>query len=170
MHSRWITALVAASAAIMTLNVKVVTIALPDINGYLEANLSDAQWIVNGYVLVFAVLLLGARALSGHMPRHRLFIAGHAIFGLASLRTSGTPGRQKVWNASHCCVCRCYRSRVPYPANKVCPESPPDTVEGGILTPSVGEFIYWRCWCCSRDSSSIVFRFRKRNHQIQWAA
>lgn len=63
MHSRWITAVVAASATIMTLNMKVVTIALPDINGDLEANLSDAQWIVNGYVLVFAALLLGARAL-----------------------------------------------------------------------------------------------------------
>lgn len=42
-------------------------------------------------------------------------------------------------------------SRVPYPANKVCPESPPNTAKGGILTPSPGEFVYWRCWCCSRD-------------------
>ena len=84
MRSRSITAVVALSAAIMTLDMTVVTIALPDITGDLSANLSDAEWIVNGYVLVFAAFLLGVGALSDHMPRHRLFIAGHVIFGLAS--------------------------------------------------------------------------------------
>ena len=91
MQSRWITAVVALSAAIMTLDMTVVTIALPDITGDLSANLSDAQWIVNGYVLVFAALLLGVGALSDHMPRHRLFIAGHVIFGLASLLCAAAP-------------------------------------------------------------------------------
>lgn len=91
MHSRWITAVVALSAAIMTLDMTVVTIALPAITGDLSANLSDAQWIVNGYVLVFAALLLGVGALSDHMPRHRLFIAGHVIFGLASLLCAAAP-------------------------------------------------------------------------------
>lgn len=91
MHPRWITAVVALSAAIMTLDMTVVTIALPDITRDLSAGLSDAQWIVNGYVLVFAALLLGVGALSDHMPRHRLFIAGHVIFGLSSLLCATAP-------------------------------------------------------------------------------
>ncbi|MBC3186417.1 MFS transporter [Corynebacterium sp. zg-331] len=85
MKVRWLTTVVALSAAIMTLDMTVVTIALPDITREFSAGLDDAQWIVNAYVLVFAALLLGVGALSDHMPRHRLFILGHLIFGASSL-------------------------------------------------------------------------------------
>lgn len=91
MKSSWITAVIALSAALMTLDMTVVTIALPDISRDLSAGLSDAQWIVNGYTLVFAALLLGVGAFSDRVPRRPLFMAGHVIFGLASLLCAAAP-------------------------------------------------------------------------------
>lgn len=85
------TAVVALSAAVMTLDMTVVTIALPDIGRDLDAGLQDSQWIVNGYVLVFASLLLGVGALSDRVPRRPLFIGGHTLFGLASLLCALAP-------------------------------------------------------------------------------
>ncbi|MEL4155125.1 MFS transporter [Corynebacterium bovis] len=94
MKPRWLTAVVALSAALMTLDMTVVTIALPDITREFSAGLEDAQWIVNAYVLVFAALLLGVGALSDRMPRHRLFMLGHLIFAASSLlcALSGSSG------------------------------------------------------------------------------
>jgi len=47
------------------LDTTVVTIALPNIQHELGATISDLQWIVSGYTLIFACLLLSAGALGG---------------------------------------------------------------------------------------------------------
>lgn len=85
MSTRWLNFTIALSAALMTLDMTVVTIALPEINASFSVGLRDAQWVVNSYVLVFAALLLGVGALSDHIPRRPLFLIGHVVFGLASL-------------------------------------------------------------------------------------
>ena len=85
MPTRWLNFAIALSSALMTLDMTVVTIALPQISHSFSSGLGEAQWVVNGYVLVFAALLLGVGALSDHLPRHRLFMGGHVVFGLASL-------------------------------------------------------------------------------------
>lgn len=85
MPTRWLNFAIALSSALMTLDMTVVTIALPQISRSFSSGLGEAQWVVNGYVLVFAALLLGVGALSDHLPRHRLFMGGHVVFGLASL-------------------------------------------------------------------------------------
>lgn len=68
----------------VTLDNLVVTTALPVIRHELGASLSHLQWFVNAYTLPFAALLLTAAALGDRIGRRRLFVAGIALFTLAS--------------------------------------------------------------------------------------
>ncbi|MFY1673416.1 DHA2 family efflux MFS transporter permease subunit [Plantactinospora sp. WMMB334] len=68
----------------VTLDNLVVTTALPVIRTQLGASVTDLQWFVNAYTLPFAALLLSAAALGDRVGRRRLFLAGIALFTLAS--------------------------------------------------------------------------------------
>ena len=68
----------------VTLDNLVVTTALPVIKTSLGASLTDLQWFVNAYTLSFAALLLTMAALGDRIGRRRLFVAGIAVFTLAS--------------------------------------------------------------------------------------
>ncbi|MBB5917738.1 EmrB/QacA subfamily drug resistance transporter [Nocardia transvalensis] len=68
----------------VTLDNLVVTNALPVIRTEMGASLSDLQWFVNAYTLAFASLLLTASALGDRLGRRRVFLAGIAVFTLAS--------------------------------------------------------------------------------------
>lgn len=68
----------------VTLDNLVVTTALPVIRTSLNASISDLQWFVNAYTLPFAAFLLTAAALGDRLGRRRMFIAGIALFTLAS--------------------------------------------------------------------------------------
>ncbi|MFK4088753.1 MFS transporter [Kribbella sp. NPDC020789] len=68
----------------VTLDNLVVTNALPVIKTEMNASLTDLQWFVNAYTLSFAALLLTAAALGDRLGRRRLFVAGIALFTLAS--------------------------------------------------------------------------------------
>ncbi|MEV0687774.1 MFS transporter [Nocardia sp. NPDC050378] len=68
----------------VTLDNLVVTNALPVIKTELGASLSDLQWFVNAYTLSFAALLLTASALGDRIGRRRVFLAGIAVFVVAS--------------------------------------------------------------------------------------
>ncbi|MEU7578564.1 MFS transporter [Streptomyces sp. NPDC041068] len=67
------------------LDVSIVNVALPSIQGGLGFTPADLQWVVNAYTLTFAgFLLLGGRA-GDLFGRRRVYIAGIALFTLASL-------------------------------------------------------------------------------------
>lgn len=68
----------------VTLDNLVVTTALPVIKNELNASLTDLQWFVNAYTLSFAALLLTFAALGDRIGRRRLFLAGTALFTVAS--------------------------------------------------------------------------------------
>ncbi|MGY4771402.1 MFS transporter [Kribbella sp. CWNU-51] len=68
----------------VTLDNLVVTNALPVIKTELGASLSDLQWFVNAYTLSFAALLLTMAAIGDRLGRRRVFLAGIALFTLAS--------------------------------------------------------------------------------------
>ncbi|WP_020672323.1 DHA2 family efflux MFS transporter permease subunit [Amycolatopsis nigrescens] len=68
----------------VTLDNLVVTTALPVIKTNLGASLTDLQWFVNAYTLSFAALLLTASALGDRLGRRRMFLAGIALFTVAS--------------------------------------------------------------------------------------
>src|SRR5580765_4970735 len=63
----------------------VVNVALPSIQRDLNVNFSSLEWVVNGYFLTFAVLLLTGGKLADLFGRRRIFILGLLVFTLSSL-------------------------------------------------------------------------------------
>jgi EmrB/QacA subfamily drug resistance transporter len=79
-----ILAVVGIPTFMVTLDNLVVTNALPVIRTELNASLTDLQWFVNAYTLSFATLLLTASAIGDRLGRRRIFLAGLALFTVAS--------------------------------------------------------------------------------------
>ncbi|HET9673132.1 MAG TPA: MFS transporter [Actinomycetota bacterium] len=71
--------------AMAMLDNTVVNIALPTIQRELSATVTDLQWIVDGYVLAFASLLLTGGILGDRYGRKRTFLTGLVTFTVASL-------------------------------------------------------------------------------------
>ena len=71
--------------AMVMLDNTVVNVALPTISDKLGAGVSGLQWIVDGYVLAFASLLLTGGILGDRYGRKKMFLSGLAVFTLASL-------------------------------------------------------------------------------------
>src|SRR5262245_37681908 len=70
--------------AMAMLDNTVVNVALPTISRELDAGVSGLQWIVDGYVLVFASLLLTGGIAGDRYGRKKVFMSGLAIFTVAS--------------------------------------------------------------------------------------
>ena len=89
--------------AMAMLDNTVVNIALPTIQRELGATVSDLQWIIDGYVLAFASLLLTGGILGDRYGRKRMFLTGLAIFTLSSLGCglSGSGGELIMFRALH---------------------------------------------------------------------
>jgi EmrB/QacA subfamily drug resistance transporter len=84
--NRWfILVLVCVAQFMVVLDATIVNVALPSIQTHLHFTPLGLQWIVNIYTLFFGgFLLLGGRA-SDLLGRQRLFMAGLAVFTIASL-------------------------------------------------------------------------------------
>lgn len=82
----WIILTIACLAQFMVvLDVSIVNVALPSMQRDLHFTMSNAQWVVNAYVLTFAgFLLLGGRA-ADIFGRRRVYLAGLGLFTLASI-------------------------------------------------------------------------------------
>ncbi len=78
------------------LDVSIVNVALPSIQTDLGFSDVDLQWIVSAYTLTFAgFLLLGGRA-ADLLGARNVFIAGLALFGLASLAGGLSQGQVEL--------------------------------------------------------------------------
>src|SRR3954447_11342235 len=70
----------------------IVSVALADIQSSLGASVPDLQWIVDGYMLAFAALMLTGGTLGDLFGRKKVMLGGVAIFCagsvLAALATS----------------------------------------------------------------------------------
>ncbi|MFO7691252.1 MAG: MFS transporter [Cryobacterium sp.] len=85
MRARRIAVVVLVFAAFMDLlDTTIVNVALPSIQADLGATASQLEWIVSGYVLAFAVLLITGGRLGDIYGRKRMFLIGVAGFTLAS--------------------------------------------------------------------------------------
>lgn len=73
-----------SASFIAILDVFIVNVANPAIEADLHAPASFVQWIVAGYVLSYAVLLITAGRIGDAIGRRRTFRAGVALFTLAS--------------------------------------------------------------------------------------
>lgn len=84
-RNKWAVLTVLCVALFMVnLDVTIVNIALPDIMENLPASLADAEWVLNAYVMVFAMLLITMGRLGDIFGRKRLFISGLVVFTLSS--------------------------------------------------------------------------------------
>jgi EmrB/QacA subfamily drug resistance transporter len=81
----WTLAAVAFGLFMIMLDNTVVNVALPTIAADLQADLSELQWIVTGYALTFASLMLTGGKLADLLGRRRIFVVGLVIFTLSSL-------------------------------------------------------------------------------------
>ena len=82
---RWVLVAAALASFQVSLGALVVTTALPTIRRDLGASLSELEWTLNAYTLSFAVLLMCAAAPGDRYERRRMFSAGVALLGLASV-------------------------------------------------------------------------------------
>jgi EmrB/QacA subfamily drug resistance transporter len=62
-----------------------VDLALPALEHQFGLDLETVQWVINGYVLAFAVLMVTGGRLADGYGRKRIFLIGMGIFALASL-------------------------------------------------------------------------------------
>jgi EmrB/QacA subfamily drug resistance transporter len=69
----------------------VVNVALPRIGRDLGASTSALQWILNGYLLTLAALILLGGSLGDRYGRRRTFVSGAILFTLASLLCAIAP-------------------------------------------------------------------------------
>ena len=63
----------------------VVNVALPMIQRDLDADMAGLQWIVEAYLLCLTALMLVGGTLGDHFGRRRMFVAGVAVFAVASI-------------------------------------------------------------------------------------
>ncbi len=77
---------------VVTLDVVIVNVALPAIGRDLGGGMTGLQWIVDGYTLMFAALLLSAGVLSDRVGARRAFAGGLIVFVAASMACGLAPG------------------------------------------------------------------------------
>src|SRR5947208_11420504 len=85
-RSRWMALVVLCVGMLMiVLDATVVNVALPSIQSDLGFSQSALAWVVNAYLIAFGGLLLLAGRLGDLISRRKVFLAGLAVFTLASL-------------------------------------------------------------------------------------
>jgi EmrB/QacA subfamily drug resistance transporter len=68
-----------------------VNVALPSIARDLDIDISELEWIVTAYALVFAALLITGGKLADLLGRRKIFVVGLAVFTLSSLACGLAP-------------------------------------------------------------------------------
>lgn len=82
---RWIALAIVLSAGFMVLlDTSIVNVAIPSIRSNLGASFAQIQWVLAGYTLAYALLLITGGRLGDLYGRKRLFLIGMAGFTLAS--------------------------------------------------------------------------------------
>jgi EmrB/QacA subfamily drug resistance transporter len=86
---RWIALGIAVIAAfIVVLDNTVLNVSIPTILHDLHTTLPALQWVITGYALTFAALLIIGGRLGDVFGHQRVFIAGFALFGIGSFIAS----------------------------------------------------------------------------------
>ncbi|HXY92769.1 MAG TPA: DHA2 family efflux MFS transporter permease subunit [Acidimicrobiia bacterium] len=67
------------------------SVAIPNIEKALHTGLTKSQWVINGYALVFGVLIVTGGRLADMFGRKRVFMIGSAIFAAFSLAAGLMP-------------------------------------------------------------------------------
>lgn len=90
-RGRWVLAITVMGSGIAFLEATVVNVALPTIGKDLHASVSGLQWVLNGYLLTLAALILLGGALGDRYGRRKIFVVGVVWFTLASALCAAAP-------------------------------------------------------------------------------
>src|SRR5256714_3298720 len=81
----WALSCTSLGMLLATINSGTLIIALPDLERSLHTTLLSLVWVILSYMIASTVLVLSAGRLSDLFGRKRAYVAGFAVFGLASL-------------------------------------------------------------------------------------
>ncbi len=105
-------AVTCAGMFLVLLDVTVVNVALPSIRDAFGAGMAGTQWVVDGYALSIAGVLLIGGMLGDRFGHRRLVLAGMVLFGAASVGCAVAPVSGCSWSRARCrgsgrrCCCR----------------------------------------------------------------
>jgi EmrB/QacA subfamily drug resistance transporter len=80
-----------AASGMASLDATIVNVALPHIGADLDASISSLQWVLTGYLLSLASLILLGGALGDRFGRRRVFLIGTVWFAAASVLCAAAP-------------------------------------------------------------------------------
>ncbi len=89
-HERrwWALGVLCITLMIITLDNTILNVALPALTADLNATTSQLQWIIDGYTLVFAGLLLTMGSIGDRFGRKGALMVGLTIFGVGSIASA----------------------------------------------------------------------------------
>ena len=76
---------------VVQLDVTIVNVAINAIGASFRGNMAALQWVVSSYTITFAAFILSAGALGDRIGARRVFIAGFALFTVASVVCAAAP-------------------------------------------------------------------------------
>src|SRR3954449_3309699 len=79
------------ASGMASLDATIVNVALPHIGADFDASVSALQWVLTGYLLALASLILLGGALGDRFGRRRIFVIGTIWFAAASLLSGAAP-------------------------------------------------------------------------------
>jgi MFS family permease len=92
-RGRWLMLIVLLAGQFMALlDVTIVNVAMPTIGRSLHASGAELQLVVAGYTVSYAMMLITGARLGDPYGRRRVFLAGVAVFTVASLTCGIAPG------------------------------------------------------------------------------
>ena len=92
-RGRWLMLIVLLAGQFMALlDVTIVNVAMPTIGRSLHASGAELQLVVAGYTVSYAMMLITGARMGDLYGRRRMFLAGVAVFTLASLACGIAPG------------------------------------------------------------------------------
>jgi EmrB/QacA subfamily drug resistance transporter len=75
----------------LLVDVTIVMVALPEITSDLRMSFTGTQWLLDGYALALAALLLAAGSVADHVGRRKVYLIALGVFALASLACGLAP-------------------------------------------------------------------------------
>jgi DHA2 family methylenomycin A resistance protein-like MFS transporter len=91
-HARTVLTIGSLGFFLITLDISIVNVALPNITRDLGGGTSGQQWTIDGYTLLFAALLLFAGNLTDRIGAKKALALGIVAFTLASAACAAAPG------------------------------------------------------------------------------
>jgi EmrB/QacA subfamily drug resistance transporter len=87
----WVLAATIVGSSMAFIDMSVVNVALPAMQADLAARVSEAQWVINAYMLFLGALILVGGAAGDRFGRRRIFVLGVIAFTIASVACALAP-------------------------------------------------------------------------------